>query len=59
MLLLSLGLNMKQILIRPEDLIYYMEEENYEQFLKRIRTRNNLPENEPIWIIAEFSQQGE
>jgi len=47
---------MKRTLITPEDLLKFMREEKYYEFLKYLRKENNIPKNEPLWIILEWSE---
>ena len=46
---------MKKILITPEDLLKFMKKREYYKFLEYLRKINNIPEDEPLWIILEWS----
>lgn len=50
---------MKKYLIIPEDLIKFMGKDNYMKFIDELHTKRNIPIQEPIWIIAEYSSKGE
>lgn len=48
---------MKQILITRDDLLKFMKEDNYFEFIDWLKTKNKIPQKEPIWIIAEWSKE--
>lgn len=50
---------MKQTIITPDNLIKFMGKDNYYEFIDQLKTKNKIPEKEPIWIIAEWSTKGE
>ena len=47
---------MKHYLIRPDILLKFMGEDSYDKFIKELKERNDIPENESIFIIAEWSE---
>lgn len=47
---------MKQIIITPDYLLEFMDELSYNLFINNLRIKNKIPEDEPLWIIAEFSK---
>ena len=47
---------MKEILIRPNDLLEFMTEENYKKFIKSLKRRLKS-EKEPIWIIGQVLEK--
>ena len=48
---------MNQFLITKEDLIKYMEKDNYYEFIDYLQTKNKIPPKTPIWIIGEWSEK--
>ncbi len=47
---------MKQTIITVDDLMEYMGKDNYYEFIDSLREYNKIPQKEPIWIIAEWSE---
>jgi hypothetical protein len=45
-------LKMKKFLILPDDLLEFMNEESYKSFINSLHRKNNIPEDEIIWIIG-------
>ena len=46
-------------LIRPDEIMKYMTEDNYIKFIDYLAKKCKIPVNEPIWIIAEWSEKDE
>lgn len=45
---------MKQAIIRPDDLIKYMGEDKYIEFLNMLTKRHKIANDLPLWIILEW-----
>ena len=48
---------MKQVIVKPKDLIKYMGEQDYSKFIKELKKRHNLADT--LWIIAEGYDRNE
>lgn len=50
---------MKQIILTQDELIKFMGKDNYYDFIDYLKEKNYIPTKEPIWIIAEWSEDEE
>ena len=50
------GVIMKKALIGVNDLVKFLGEEKYLEFIEYLKTIKNIPDKKPIWIIAEWSE---
>lgn len=50
---------MKQFLITPDDLMKFMGEDVYFEFIDYLKEENKVPDGEAIWIIGEWSKEEE
>lgn len=48
---------MEQDIITIDDLIKFMGEDNYHEFIDYLRIKHKIPQKEPIWIITEWSKK--